>query len=116
MAVEAALAGVGGDAAIGIHCSPAPLNCCFSLRITLVYKLITFAADTFFNPLGVPGGGDGGVATAGGSSRGWGSAMENRFTSAVASADVRPAPLVAVAETGVAAAGAVVAFVALFMV
>ena len=38
--------------------------------------------------------------------------MENVFASAVASDDVRPAPLVAVAQTAVAAAGAVVAFAA----
>ena len=42
--------------------------------------------------------------------------MKNLFLSAVALADVRPAPLVAVAETAVAAAGAVVAFAAFFMV
>ena len=42
--------------------------------------------------------------------------MENLFASAVVSADVSPAPLVAVAETAVAAAGAVVAFAAFFMV
>ena len=42
--------------------------------------------------------------------------MGNLFASAVASADVRPAPLVAVAETAVVAAGAVVAFAAFVMV
>ena len=116
MAVEATLAGVGGDADSSIHCSPAPLNCCFPSRISLVYKLITFTADTFSDPLGVPGGDDGGVATAGGGSRGGGSAMKNIFASAVASADVRSAPLVAVAEATFVAPGAVVAFAAFVMV
>ena len=72
--------------------------------------------DTFSNPFGVWGGDDGGVATAGGGSRGGGSAMKNIFASAVASADVRPAPLVAIMETAVAAAGAVVAFAVFVMV
>ena len=73
---------------------------------------MTFAADTFSDPFGVSGGDDGGVATAGGDSWGGGSAMENLFASAVASADFLPAPLVAVAETAVATVGAVVAFAA----
>ena len=59
---------------------------------------------------------DGDVATSGGGLRGGGSAMENLFESAVASADVSPAPFVAVGENAVAAAGAVVAFAAFFMV
>ena len=41
--------------------------------------------------------------------------MENIFASAASSADVRPAPHVPVAETAVAAAGAVVAFAAFVM-
>ena len=104
MAVKAALAGGGGDTVTGIQCSPAPLNCCFPSRIILVLKLIPFTADTFSDPLGVSGGDDGGVATAGGGSRGGGSVVKNLFLSAVALADVRPAPLVSVAEAAFIAA------------
>ena len=42
--------------------------------------------------------------------------MEDLFVSAVASADVHPAPLIAVGETDVTDAGAVVAFAAFVMV
>ena len=42
--------------------------------------------------------------------------MENLFASAASPADVRPAPVVAVAEAAVVAAGAAVAFAAFVMV
>ena len=80
------------------------LELLLSVEDFISIKLITFAADTFSDPFGVLAGDDGGADIDGGGSRGGGSDMGNLFASAVASADVRPAPLVAVAETAVAAA------------
>ena len=74
--------------------------------------MITFAADTFFNLFRVMGGNDGGVVSTGGGSRVGGSAMDNLFASAVACADVRPGPPIAIAEAAAVAAVAVVAFAA----
>ena len=69
--------------------------------------------DLFYDLLGVPGGRDGGVANYGGGARVGGYGLDALFASAAASADVLPAPLVAVAETGVVAVVVVVAFAAI---